>query len=151
MLKITPLTQEQLANAISLLEKIFSYKPDQRLFKYSLTDSLSKRESGQIYWIAVDKSNRVIGITGLYDDAKDKKASWLGWFGVHPNYRQYGTGSLLLQYAINQALQKGSTRLKLYTSSDPNELAAHKLYKKFGFRQTKFDRIADKIYFMKIL
>lgn len=151
MIKIIPLTQEQLTNAISLLEKIFSYKPDQKLFKYSLTDSQTKKAYGQIYWIAVDGANRVIGIIGLYDDRKDKTVSWLGWFGVHPNYRQHGTGSLLLQYAIDQAVQKGSTRLRLYTSSDSNEIAAHHMYKKFGFQQTSIDREADKIFFMKNL
>ena len=136
MVKIIPLTQEQLTNAISLLEKIFSYKPDQKLFKYSLTDSLKKKAYGQIYWIAAEETNSVIGITGLYDDATDKKASWLGWFGVHSDYRQCGICSILLQFAIDKAKQKGSAKLKLYTSSDPNERAAHNLYRKFGFKQT---------------
>jgi len=151
MVKIIPLTQEQLAKAISLLEKIFSYKPDQKLLKYSLTDSLSKKAYGQTYWIAVDEVNSVIGITGLYDDTIDKKLSWLGWFGVQPDHRQRGVGSILLQYAIDKAKQRGSARLKLYTSSDPNERAAHHLYRKFGFEQTGIDRKADKVYFEKKL
>ena len=151
MVKIIPLTQEQLTNAISLLEKIFPYKSDQQIIRFSLIDSLGEKAYNQIYWIAVEKSNRVIGITGLYDYAKDKKVSWLGWFGVHPKYRQRGIGSSLLQYSIDQAVQKGSTRLRLYTSSDPNEQAAHQLYKKFGFQQTRIDRQTGLIYFMKRL
>jgi hypothetical protein len=78
MVQIIPLTREKLSEAISLLETIFPYKPDQRLLKYSLTDSLTKGAYGQVYWVAVDETNRVIGITGLYDDKKDKKVSWLG-------------------------------------------------------------------------
>lgn len=58
---------------------------------------------------------------------------------------------MLLQHAIDETKQRGSAKLKLYTSSDPNERAAHELYKKFGFEQTEIDRNTDKIYFEKIL
>jgi hypothetical protein len=56
---------------------------------------------------------------------------------------------LLLQYAIDKALQWDATSLKLCTSSDPNEQAAHLLYKKFGFQQTGIDKKADEIFFCK--
>ena len=149
MVKIIPLSRELLSESISLLKTIFPYKPDQRLLKHSLTDSLKTGAYGQVYWVAVDDTNSVIGITGLYNDKKDKKVRWIGWFGVHPDHRKLGIGSELLQYAIDMALQKGTTSLRLYTSSDPKEQAAHQLYKKFGFQQIGINKKADEIYFCK--
>jgi len=151
MVRVLPLSHEDLRNAISVIKRIFPYKSDQKLSEYSLTNSLGKADYGQTYWVAVNEEKRVIGITGIYNDKYDSSIVWLGWFGVHPAHRRLGIGSMLLQYAIDEASRKDAAKLRLYTSSDPNERAAHELYRKFGFKQTRIDRNADKIYFMKSL
>jgi GNAT superfamily N-acetyltransferase len=134
-----------------MLNKIFPYKSDQMNVRYSLPDSLGKVAYGQSYWVAADEAQSVIGITGLYADRNDSTFIWLGWYGVNPVNRKQGIGSMLLQFAIDEAMRRGVSTLKLYTSSDPNEQAAHQLYKKFGFQQTGIDKKSDKLFFEKNL
>lgn len=117
--------------------------------EYSLTDSLGKVDYGQTYWVAVNEEKRVVGITGFYDDKCDSSVVWLGWYGVHPTNRKRGIGSKLLQFAIEEAGRRGFSTIKLYTSSDAGEKAAHKLYLKFGFSLYAENKKTDKIYFRK--
>ncbi len=148
---IIPLSQDNIREALVLIEAIFSYESDQKNARFTLYDSLGNQEYGQRYWIAVTENNKVIGITGLYKDWSDRSVVWLGWFGVHTEFRLHGIGSKLLEYAISKAKQEGYVTLRLFTSSDPNERAAHKLYKKFGFTQIEINKSSDKIYFEKKL
>ena len=131
--KIIPLSNETLNDAISLAKSVFPYKLDQKNAKYNFTDSLSKPNSGENYWVAVTKDREVVGITGLYHDIYDKNIALLGCFGVHPQHRRHGIGPKLLEFAIAKSAKRGFSILKLYSSSDQNEVAAHKLYKKHGF------------------
>jgi GNAT superfamily N-acetyltransferase len=150
-IKIIPLSKETLNTAISLIQKIFPYRLDQKYAQRSFSDSLTNSNPHKTYWVAINKEGRVVGTTGLYLDRNDKSVVWLGWFGVHPKHRKQGIGSKLLLFTIDEAKRKGYSLLKLYTSFDKNEKAAHQLYKKFGFVQTKSDKKSDKIYFQKNL
>ena len=128
------LSSEFFNDAISLIEQIFTYKRDQIQARKNLIESLSK-SNDKSYWIALDENRKVIGITGLYLDPKnrdDKSTAWLGWFGVHPNYRQRAIGSELLSFTTSKAKKRGIKTLWIYTSLDKNERVAHKLYEKFG-------------------
>jgi len=150
-IEVLPLSYDVLNDTISLLKEIFISKEDQNIFPLSLKESLSEANSKKTYWIAVEKRTNVIGITGLYNDSHDKDTVWLGWFGVHPAYRNRGVGSALLEFAIKEACRRGFGILKLYTSSDKNEKNAHKLYGRFGFTQSDEGENSDRIYFTKIL
>jgi GNAT superfamily N-acetyltransferase len=101
--------------------------------------------------LAVNHQGEIVGVTGLYYDLRDKNIAWLGWFGVHPQHRRHGLGSMLLEFAISEAEKRGFSVLKLYSSFDKNETAAHLLYKKYGFIQIVSDKNADKIIFQKEL
>lgn len=149
--KIMPLSDENLNKAVALVKKIFPYKKDQRDAKWSFTESLSNQNSGKKYWLAVNTEGKIVGITGLYKDTKDNKVVWLGWFGVHFRYRRQGIGSQLLEFSISEAIKGGFSKLNLYTSSDKNEIAAHELYRKFGFIQSAINARRDVIYFEKRL
>jgi len=149
--RIIPLSNEILDEAVSLIEAVFPYKTDQKKARRSFTDSLSRPDSDKQYWLAVNHQGSIVGITGLYDNDKDSNVVWLGWFGVHPQHRRHGLGSMLLEFAISEAIKRGFSVLKLYSSFDENERAAHHLYEKSGFVQTKSDEKTDKIYFAKKL
>lgn len=149
--RIIPLSKEILNDAISLIENVFHYKPDQKLAKRSFTNSLSNPNSGEKYWLAVNKEGKIVGITGLYDDNKDCNVVWLGWFGVHMQHRQNGIGSMLLEFSIYEAIEQGFSILKLYSSFDKHERAAHQLYKRHGFLKLAADKKNDRIYFKKYL
>ena len=134
MIKIIPLSKKHLDEAISLAETNFPYKEDQRIARINLVESLSQKNSGKKYWVAKNTDGRILGLTGLYLDEGEKGIVWLGWFGVHPNYRRKGIGSLLLEYAIKESKARGFKILKIYTST--YETVAHKLYESYGFVQS---------------
>jgi GNAT superfamily N-acetyltransferase len=150
-IRIIPISKETLDEAISLIQKVFPHIPDQKNAEWSFSDSLTNINSDKNYWVAVNNEGKFIGITGLYLDLNDKSVAWLGWFGVHPSHRRHGIGSDLLVFTIDEAKRRGFSSLKLYTSSDENEKAAHQLYKKMEFLQTTYDKKLGRIYFVKDL
>jgi len=86
LINIVPLSVKNLAGAIALIKKVFVYEEDRNVAYMNFIETLQGENHGQSYWVALDKQNNVIGITGLYldDDFADKESTvWLGWFGVH--------------------------------------------------------------------
>jgi RimJ/RimL family protein N-acetyltransferase len=78
----------------------------------------------------------VLGTTGLYQYKRDaQEAVWVGWFCVDPKARGKGIGQKLIEHTICLAVQAGFRRVRLYTSTDPNEEAAQRLYEKNGFKE----------------
>ncbi len=144
-IKIEPLSKRTLEPAIKLLNSIFHYEKE--IPQVSLHASLNPEPYRKYlnewkipelrYWVALSKSGKVIGTVGLYSYKKGRKeASWVGWFSVSPKYRKHGIGTKLLDFAIYNAKLTGKKYLRLYTTTNPNELAAHKLYEKTGFVKT---------------
>jgi len=88
------------------------------------------------YWIALDDEvDKVAGVIGIYEEVEDAdEACWLGWFCVDPAFRKRGIGTMLLDYAIDQANKLGKRYLRLYTSTDSSEAVAQQVYEKRGFR-----------------
>src|SRR4029078_8283650 len=79
---------------------------------------------------AEDAAGRVAGCIGLTDEGD-------GLFEVHRLYvlaetRRSGTGSALLRRALELALERNARRVELF--SDIAFLDAHRLYRRFGFR-----------------
>ena len=77
-----------------------------------------------------------MGTTGLYRYKRDHEdAVWVAWFCVDPESRGQGIGQMLIDHTIATALDAGFDRIRLYTSTDPNEEAAQHLYVKNGFHE----------------
>jgi GNAT superfamily N-acetyltransferase len=112
---------------------------------------LFQKNNEKSYWVVKNKSGEVVGLTGLYQDQKDEKTVWLGWFGVHPSSRKQGIGSFLLGYTIKEATRRGFSILKIYTSTDKSERAAHKVYEVYGFNKLKVYRQNETIYYIRRL
>ena len=86
--------------------------------------------------VYVDEGNEVIGTTGLYRYKKDaNEAVWVAWFCVDPKARGRGIGQALIDHTVMLARNAGFDRIRLYTSTDPNEAAAQHLYEKNGFKE----------------
>lgn len=86
--------------------------------------------------IYVDESNIVRGTTGLYRYVRDaEEAVWVAWFCVDSKARGQGIGQALIDYTVAKARNAGFDRIRLYTSTDPNESAAQRLYEKNGFKE----------------
>jgi ribosomal protein S18 acetylase RimI-like enzyme len=65
---------------------------------------------------------------------------WVSWFCVDPKARGKGIGQKLIEHTICLAAQAGVQRLRLYTSTDPNEEAAQRLYEKNGFKEIRREK-----------
>jgi ribosomal protein S18 acetylase RimI-like enzyme len=142
--RIRPLTRKTLEEAKKLVNKVFPRQTKWESSDHWLTYSLEQSERNELkhgrhagvqqagYWVFARGSD-VVGIVGLYEYGQNvRKVSWLGWFCVHPDFRRKGIGSKLLKYAISKAEQSGKKYLRLYTTTDPNEANAQKLYEKHG-------------------
>lgn len=146
-----PLSTKNLHGGIALINTIFIYKRDQRVARKNLVGSLSQENHDRWYWVISDTNSKVAGVTGLYLDHKRSDTVWLGWFGVHPDYRRRGIGSSLLEFSITEAKRRGFMIMKIYTSTDENERGAHKLYESFGFKKTIFLKDIKIVYYSKHL
>jgi ribosomal protein S18 acetylase RimI-like enzyme len=91
--------------------------------------------------VYIDETNAVLGTTGLYQYKRDaQEAMWVSWFCVDPKARGKGIGQKLIEHTICLAAQAGVQRLRLYTSTDPNEEAAQRLYEKNGFKEIRREK-----------
>ena len=78
---------------------------------------------------AVDRMSGVaFGFIGF-----SKKNNRISWLAVDEKYRKKGTGSKLLQCAINQLDWKKDITVITFAEDDPKGVGALALYKKFGF------------------
>jgi|GEM_PF-1620688 len=150
-IRIVPLSKKYLDEANLLVEKIFLYKQDRKIARINLEESLFLRNSGKWYWVAIDKSGKLVGVTGLYLDTKDEDVIWLGWFGVHPEYRRQGMGTFLFEFTIKAAKRREFKTIKIYTSTDKHERAAHRMYESYEFKKINCCRTAEDIYYIKDL
>jgi len=157
-MEIKHLSKENLNQAIKLVLKVFPYSEPTdeeyapKWFKASLNPAKYKKDFKEVsvtyvkYWVAIEK-DKVIGAIGIYTYKKDEKeANWLAWFFVDPNYRNKKIGSKLLDYIIEKTKEQKKTYLRLFTSSNPNEAKAQKIYDKRGFKITKIEKEVDKGY-----
>ena len=86
--------------------------------------------------VYVDEVDLVLGTTGLYRYKKDfDRAVWLSWFCVDPNARGRGIGQALIEHSVARARETGISLMRLYTSTDPNEASAQRLYVRNGFME----------------
>lgn len=91
--------------------------------------------------VYVDEFDRVVGTTGLYQYKKDAaEAAWVAWFCVDPSTRGKGIGQQLIEHTIRLATELGFERIRLYTSTDPNEGSAQRLYERNGFKEVRREK-----------
>ncbi len=150
---IKQLSRKELNEAIQLVNKCFPYQSwlertslPASLFQDNLTCKIKflfAKVTQLNYWVGIDeKSQKVIGTTGLYSYKKDEaEAYWLPMFCVDPAFRGQGIGKKLLNFSIDKARADGKKFLRLYTSNDPNEAAAQILYEKSGFVITGEEKV----------
>ncbi len=151
MIIVKPLNEQYLKEASNLANSVFSYEKilPNNAFEASLdrVKLQELREKDYIkaanleYFVALADS-KIVGTTGLYnltDDPSD--VMWVGWYCVAPDYRSQGIGKVLLDFTINEARGRGKKRLRLYTSTRPEEENAQKVYEHNGFwKQTNFGK-----------
>ncbi len=105
-------------------------------FKQELFDEHAIKLLELQYWISSDTiSGEVTGGIGLYTTEDEyNEAVWISWFCEGEVHRGDGVGKRLLEFVIGKAHQKRRRYVRLFTSTDPKEAAAQKLYSAMGFR-----------------
>lgn len=144
--RIEPLSDARRREAITLVDRVFpSQGPLERLSlrlhrtRWAWLLGLAGVVEGR-FWLAI-RDDEVVGTVGLYGTRADaEEALWLGWYCVAPEARGARVGSALLAFAATEARRAGKRFLRLYTSTDPNEGAAQRVYERHGFRLVSVDR-----------
>jgi len=154
-MNIIPLREQYLDETIQMTNAIFPEDVDaewnpEKSFKISL----QRNDLATLgYWILLNEGGEVIGVTGLYQRGNEdpKDLVWLGWYGVCADERGKGLGKELLEWTIEKARSEGYKRLRLYTSTDPNEARAQELYEKVGLKVVEEEKTdGDKILYREM-
>lgn len=74
---------------------------------------------------------RCVGVTGLYSLGQDPTELWLGWFGLLPDFRKMGFGSLALAMTKYLASDRGARGLMAYV----DQSGPLSFYKERGFHR----------------
>lgn len=156
-----PLTEQLLAKAVHMVNEVFPddtaaiWNPNKSLLLSLRPQQNTKSDTFVDYWVVLNETEEVIGVTGLYRTERDPSdVVWLGWYCVRADVRRKGLGRALLQWTMETAQNRGFKKMKLYTSTDPNEGAAQILYEKLGFKvvgENEGDGIDRTIFREKVL
>jgi ribosomal protein S18 acetylase RimI-like enzyme len=92
-----------------------------------LADYAAELESGRL-WVAGEP------IAGLIELIETGDSLHIGNIAVHPSVQGAGLGRLLMEFAEEQARQRGLARLDLYTNEVRTENQA--IYARLGYRET---------------
>lgn len=146
---IVPCTHDFMKQAEMLVQSVFPWmSPLERLSFIAIKhpDSFLGRFLRQVggikdvvtFDVYLDETNTVRGTTGLYRYEKDAhEAVWLAWFCVDSAVRGRGIGQALIDHTVERACNAGFAKIRLYTSTDPNEAAAQRLYQRNGFKEIR--------------
>lgn len=120
-----------------LLSMLFSqeaeFKPDLSAQTHALDQIIHQPEIGELL-VARDQTGEVIGMVSLLysvSTALGGRVALLEDMVMHPNYRNQGIGSQLLQSAIALAKKRKVMRITLLTDSD--NYNAQSFYRRQGF------------------
>lgn len=145
-MNIVPLTQSRLGEAVEMVNNVFPedieaiWNPERSLPLSLRPQSELKEDVFVDYWVLLNDKEEIIGVTGMYRLKEDEgDVVWLGWYCVRADQRGKGLGKELLEWTIEKAKERGFRKMKLYTSTDPNEAVAQTLYEKMDFKITGED------------
>ncbi|MCA9370385.1 MAG: GNAT family N-acetyltransferase [Candidatus Peregrinibacteria bacterium] len=146
---IEPLSTKTVDKVCSLAASLFDdevQSPEieirRSLSKKSYVDTFTGYTVSNIdYWVAIHSASGTVGFIGLYENNTDShEAVWIGWFGVHPDFRRKGIGSQLLDCVIERAKERNKKYLRVYTSTYFAEEQALHMYKKRGIQIKKTEQ-----------
>lgn len=90
-------------------------------------------DKGQMFWLAIDEFDRVIGCIGT--KIKEDNNMFLSHLYISPNLKRHGIGSKLLEIAEQYAKEKGYKEIHVHLGKD--YLESHIFYPKHGYEEYK--------------
>lgn len=130
-----------------LFEQEVEFTPDPQRQRQGLSVIIHNPKVGEI--IILKDEARIIGMVNLLytiSTALGARVAWLEDMVIHPDYRNSGAGTLLIESAMRHAQQQGCLRITLLTDRD--NCAAQRFYERNGFHRSimvPMRRILDKI------
>lgn len=130
---------------IEIMRELFFINfPEEGLFHYPdgrdcFERSLDPNEKLEYYIVYLEeyKSKDIIGHFGIYEEPSDPKSSWLGWFGVMPEFRRERYGTRIIKMYEELAKKRGYTHARLYT--DKKNITGQSFYKFNGYTLEDFN------------
>jgi len=103
-------------------------------------EEVLKREDLGLFFVARD-NDKIIGIAAIsfaWTLEHGGKSAWLDELYVLPEYREKGTGSALIESAIDTLKKEGCSAIDLEVEEDHRR--AERLYQRMGFERLKRSR-----------
>lgn len=91
-------------------------------------------DKGDMFWIAVDANDRVIGSVG-YSSIDGTTEIWLHRLFVKNCMKHHGIGTMLLQTAEEYARLQGKTLIRVHLGSPEQWFESHSFYPKHGYSE----------------
>ncbi|PCJ33702.1 MAG: GNAT family N-acetyltransferase [Cellvibrionales bacterium] len=138
-MKFEVASQSDIPKLCGLLDSLFTqeteFKPDNKTQILGLELIINNSEIGNI--LVARKNNELIGMVNLLytiSTALGARVAFLEDMVVSSSERGSGTGSKLLEFALDYAQEQGCERITLLTDSE--NTGAHHFYKKHGFSRS---------------
>lgn len=95
---------------------------------------MTSKPDGKFWQVWVIKyGDKKIGVCGLFSHSKKTNELWLGWFGIHPKFRNKKLGSQVLVWMENHAKQLGCNKILSYVDKRGKPLP---FYYKQGYKKS---------------
>lgn len=92
-------------------------------------------ENGDMFWLAVDENDRVIGSVG-YCSIDGTDAVWLRRLFVKYNHKHEGIGTKLLRTAEAYIKQRGRNTIKIHLGTPREQwFESYAFYSKYGYQE----------------
>ena len=162
---LEPLSWENLDETIAMANAIFPYnrsatRGPEYSYRMHLKDPAYRGEAryrrigySEFYLVRESHTGQPAGVIGylVYYGKQGWPTAWLRWFGVSPDFRGRGLGTLTLKWVEKRLLKKGFTSIKLFGSSRRCERSAQAMYESRGYRvfRTNYTRDAPRRVFIR--
>ena len=95
-------------------------------------------DKGDMFWIAVDENDRVVGSVVGYSSVEGSTEVWLHRLFVKYDLKHSGIGTQLLQTAENHAKQNGKTAVHVHLGAPKEQwFESYGFYPKNGYAEYK--------------
>ena len=129
---VIPLSHHNLKEAQAVLQVVFPTEPKAQHY-FALSLEPKKKGASYFEYAVLEVDCKVIGTSGLYRERSTPDDLWLGWYGILPEYRGQGWGSVLLNDSIVLSRNMGAKNLRLWTTDEPDMAKAALVYVRKGF------------------
>lgn len=91
-------------------------------------------DKGDMFWLAIDENDRVIGSVG-YSSVESSDEVWLHRLFVKYNLKRKGIGGALLQMAELNIKSKGKTAIRIHLGEQKYYFESYSFYLKHNYKQ----------------